>query len=342
MIYPNFLKKGDCIGVPAPSSGAYDDLHVIKYKNSKKKLEENGFRCILSENINVSEKGRSAPAKVRADEINEMFENKDIDFIMCAAGGDFLVEMLPYVDFEKLVKKPKFVQGFSDPTGLLFPITTQYDIATIYGNNFGEYGVEEYDTSVVENLEIIQGNLIKQNNYDMYENERANIENPTGFEGYNFTDKVEWKWFNSNGENSVKFKGRIIGGCLDIISELAGTKYDGTNQYIEKYKNDGIIWYFDNCELSMEELIRTLWKLNELEYFKYCKGIIFGRNGIEKSCYGYTMEETLKDSVIAYLNVPIIYDADISHKGPCMTIINGAIATISYYDNKGSIEFELI
>lgn len=339
MIYSKFLKKGDCIGVPAPSGGAYDELHKNKYKNSKLKLEQMGYKCVLSENINKSEMARSAPAKVRAEEINRMFEDENIDFIMCAAGGEFLVEILPYVDFEKILAKPKFVQGFSDPTGLLFPLTTKYDIATIYGNNFGEYGVQEYDRSVKENLKILQGNLVIQDSYEMYENQRAEIENPTGLEGYNFTDKVEWKIVGDSRE--TKFEGRIIGGCLDLIAEIAGTKYDGTSQFIEKYKNDGIIWYFDNCELSLEDLIRTLWKLNEFEYFKYTKGIIFGRNGVENSWIGYTMEQAIKDSVIANLNVPIIYDADISHKGPCMTIINGAIATVESKDGKGSICFEL-
>lgn len=346
MIFPKFLSNGACIGVPAPSSGAYDDLHIVKYLNSKSKLEKMGFTCILSNNINISEMARSGSAKVRADEFNKMIEDKNIDFIMCAAGGEFLVEILPYIDFSKIVQNPKFVQGFSDPTGLLFPITTKYDIATIYGNNFGEYGVEEYDRSINENLQILQGNLIEQNSYEMYEDKRAEIENPTGLEGYNFTDKVEWKVLNKesniNDVDEISLKGRIIGGCLDIISEIAGTKYDGTSRFIEKYKNDGIIWYFDNCELSKEELIRTLWKLNEFGYFENTKGIIFGRNGVETSCLGYTMESALKDSVLEKFGVPIIYDSDISHKGPCLTIINGAIANVRYKDGKGSIKFELI
>lgn len=336
MIYPDFLRNGDCIGVPAPSSGAYDEFHVKRYENSKKKMENMGYRCVLSKNINISDKCRSASAEERAEEINKMFEDENINMIMCAAGGEFLVEMLPYVKFEKILEHPKFVQGFSDPTGLLFPLTTKYDIATIYGNNFSEYGAEEYDRSVTENLEILQGNLIEQENYEMFENERA--ESVTGLEGYNFTDKVEWKVLN---ETSATMNGRIIGGCLDLITELAGTKYDGTSQFIEKYKEDGIIWYFDNCELSMEELIRTFWKLNELGYFKYTKGILFGRSGNNNSYLGYTVEEALKDSVISKLGFPIVYDADVSHKGPCLTIINGAIATIECKDGKGKISFEL-
>ena len=337
MIYPKFLKKENCVGVPAPSSGAYNDLYINRYDNAKKKLIQKGYKVILSKNINKSDKCRSASEKERAEELNEMIESKDIDFIICAAGGEFLVEILPYVNFEKLVENPKFIQGFSDPTGILFPITTKYDIATIYGSNFGDYGAEIDDKSIIDNLHIISGDIISQSNYEMYENERGF--RCSGLEGYNFTTKVEWKTLD---ENAVSIKGRIIGGCLDIISEIAGTKYDGTIDFCEKYKKDGIIWYFDNCELSMEELIRTLWKLNELDYFKYVKGFIFGRNGAENTCLGYTMKEALEDSVISKKNVPIIYDADISHKGPCLTIINGAVATINSKDGNGNIQFELI
>ena len=46
-------------------------------------------------------------------------------------------------------------------------------------------------------------------------------------------------------------------------------------------------------------------------------------------------------SVVSKLGFPIIYDADVSHKGPCLTIINGAIATIECKDGKGKIKFEL-
>lgn len=335
MIYPKFIKSGDIIGVPAPSDGAYCEENVNRYKNAKLNLEKRGYKVELSDHIFNSEKGRSGDAISRADEMNSMFEN-NTDVIICAAGGEFLMEILPYIDFKKIVQNSKWVVGFSDPTGILFPITTKYDIATMYANNFGSFGAEEYHKSLDENLELLAGNLITQTSYELYENERA--ERITGLEGYNLTDKVYWKTLDNK---EVKVHGRIIGGCIDIITELAGTKYDGTKEFNEKYKEDGIIWYFDNCELSKETLMRTLWKLNEMEYFKYTKGIIFGRNGQEVSYYYDTMEEALKDSVLTKLNVPIIYDADISHKGPSMTIINGAIATVQCKDGKGNIKFEM-
>lgn len=336
MIYPKFLTKGDLISVPAPSDGAGCEQDINRYNNAKTNLENRGYKIKLSKNIFSSINARSAKETTRANELNEMFEDES-KILMCATGGEFLVETLPYVEFKKIVNNPKWVVGFSDPTGLLFTLTTKYDIATMYGNNFKSYGAEELHRSLEDNLKLLQGNIITQESYEKYQAERA--EKITGLEGYNLTEKVYWKTLSGKEE---KIKGRIIGGCIDIITELIGTKYDNISNFIEKYKKDGIIWYFDNCELFLEELIRLLWKFDELGYFKYTKGIVWGRNGIEMTHTYISMEDTLRDSsILKKLDIPVIFDADISHKGPTMTIINGAIAEITCKDGKGSVKFEL-
>jgi len=336
MNYPRFLKENDTIGVPAPSASANTPERKNRYINAEKKLNNEGYSLILSKNIFECERGRSASETYRANEINEMFQNKDIDLILCASGGDFLVEILPYVNFDLLKRNPKYVAGFSDPTGLLYPITTKYDIATIYGQNFGHFGREEFHKSHKYFLDIIKGKILEEESFDMYE--ETPLESITGLENMNLTEKVYW---NTLDGKAVNVKGRIIGGCFDVISELAGTRFDGFKEFSEKYKDDGIIWYFDNCEFSMEETIRTLWKFNEFEYFKYAKCIIFGRFGVETTSYEYAVEKCLKDSVIGKLNIPIIYNADISHKDPCLTIINGSIATLNVENGKADLSFDL-
>ena len=336
MIYPKFLEKNDCIGVPAPSDAASDDLKMNKYKHSIKYFEDNGYKLKLSSNLNKSKRARSASAKERGEEINKMFKDNNVDFLICASGGEFLVECLPYVDFDIIKNNPKFIAGFSDPTGILFPITTKLDIATIYGSNFGSFGEETFYKCHYDFLDIIKGNLKELDSYDKYENERN--EKITGLEGLNLTEKVEWKSLNNK---DVNVSGRIIGGCLDLISELVGTKYDGMKDFNEKYKDDGIIWYFDNCELSMEEVIRTLWKMNEFDYFKYTKAVIFGRFGVESSYIGYDVKTCLEDSIISSFNIPIIYDADVSHKSPSLPIINGSIANVKYKNGKAKIMYTL-
>ena len=76
-----------------------------------------------------------------------------------------------------------------------------------------------FEKRIMENLEIIKGNLITELSYDMYEDERQ--DKITGLEGYNYTSKVEWKTIEGASTN---FKGRIFAGCMDLILELAGTK----------------------------------------------------------------------------------------------------------------------
>ena len=336
MIIPKFVKKESVIGVVAPSDGADNELKVKRFKNACSKLESLGYKIKFSDNVFNSFMGRSTSEKQRAKEFNEMISDKKVDLIMCASGGEFLLEILPYIDFELLKNNPKFVCGFSDPTGLLYPITTKCDIATIYGKNFSNFGMEEYHKSEEDFLKIINGIDVMQDSYDKYEG--SYVEKVTGLESYNLDSDVKWMTVK---DEDIFIRGRIIGGCLDVISELSGTKYDGSKEFTEKYKDDGIIWYFDNCELSYEEVIRVLWKFNELGYFKYTKAVILGRFGVNNTNIGYNINECLSDSVLNSLNIPIIYDADISHKGPSMNIINGAIAKIEVKNGKGKIKFIL-
>ena len=112
MKYPNFIKKHSTLGIPAPSDGAYNAKKNNRFTHAALFFKERNYNLIVSKNLNNSNKGRSASAKERGEEITEMFKNKEIDAILCAAGGDFLIEILPFVNFEELVKNPKYVVGF--------------------------------------------------------------------------------------------------------------------------------------------------------------------------------------------------------------------------------------
>lgn len=336
MKYPKFISKNSCIGVICPSAGASKETKVNKYKNGIKRFESLGFKLKLSENLFKDEMGRSASTKVRSEEFNNMLSDKSVDLILCATGGDFLIEILPYLNFELINDNLKYICGFSDPTGILYPLTTKYDVSTIYGQNFSPFGMQDLHKSQEDFLDIITGKSLSLKGYDLYENEHT--EAITGLENYNLTNKVEYKTLDNK---DVNLRGRIIGGCMDVIAELSGTKYDGINEFNERYKDDGIIWYFDNCAQDYDSTIRILWKFNELGYFKYAKAIIFGRFGIESSYYNYDLVSCLKDSILSDLKIPVIYGADITHKSPCLTIINGSIANIKLENGKFSINFEL-
>ncbi len=336
MIYPEFLKEKDTIGVTAPSDGITDKVKLKRLDNAIKNFEDRSFIIKETPNVRCSVKGRSASSKERTDELESLYKDDNVKAIICASGGDFLLEMLSELDFNVIKDNPKWLQGFSDPTGLLFTITTNLDIATIYADNFGCFGMEPWHKSLENNLEILKGNIIEQTSFSKYE--KGYKDYITGKEPYELTEKVYWQ--NLNNEEVINIKGRMIGGCLDIITDLFGTRFDKTKDFLEKYKDDGIIWYFDVCELSSESIIRILWKLKDNNYFKYTKGILFSRVYACNSYYDITYEEAIYES-LKDLNIPIIINTDIGHVSPRMTIINGAIATITSSKGKGKIKFEL-
>ena len=336
MIYPNFIKENDTIGITAPSDGIIGKEDLYRLDSAINKLKKLGFDILETTNVRTSIKGRSSSSEEQARQLETLFKNDEVQAIFCAAGGDFLLEMLSYFDFETVRNNPKWLQGYSDPTGLLYTITTNLDIATIYGDNFKNFGMNPWDKSLENNLEILKGNNKVQTSFEKYEKEYQEFK--IGDEPYNLTEKVYWK--NINGEDKIEITGRIIGGCIDVLTELFGTRFDKTKKFLEKYKSDGIIWYFDNYGLTSEQLILTLWKLKDNDYFKYSKGIIFGRNIIESSCNNISFKEAVLHS-LGDLCVPIIINADIGHVPPRMTIINGALAKISSERGKGKVEFYL-
>ena len=333
MIFLGFLKEHDIIGVTAPSDGITDEVKLKRLDNAIKNFDSRGFNIKETPNVRCSVKGRSSTSKERASELESLYEDKEVNAIITSGGGDFLLEMLSELDFNTIKDNPKWLQGYSDPTRLLFTITTNLDIATIYADNFKTFGMEPWHKSLENNLEILKGNIIEQTSFSKYEEDKKLI---TGLEPFNLTKKVYWK--NLNNKYNLNIKGRIIGGCLDLITELFGTRFDKTKDFLEKYKDDGIIWYFDVCDLSSESLIRTLWKLKDNGYFKYAKGILFSRVYACNSYYDISYEEAIYES-LKDLNIPTIINADIGHVSPRMTIINGAIATIT--SSKGKIKFEL-
>lgn len=326
MIYPKFLKSGENIGICAPSNGVGNNIE--KYELAIKNLQKE-FNTLETDSVR-SINTPSNTSLIRANEFNDLINNKNINMILCASGGDYLIDILPFINYENILKNPKWVMGYSDPTNLLYTITTNLDIATIYGHNASSFGQEKLHKSSENSLNIIKGKCITQKSFKYYEEKE--LEDTK----YNLTKKVYWEKLNTD---KCEFQGRIIGGCLDCIVNILGTKYDGTQKFLEKYKSDHIIWYFDIFSLSSENTYCTLWQMKELGYFKYTDLIIIGRIKYESQFSEYSYKDNLKR--LFKNEIPIIFNADIGHVHPQMTIINGSIAKILCNNGKGEIEFTL-
>ena len=170
MNYPENLNLGDTIGICAPSSGIVKPEKIEKLDLAIKALEEMGYKVLETASVRKDENGRSASAKQRAEEFMELLENEEVKLIIFASGGDFLCEMLDYLDFDRIKNlKPKWLQGYSDITGIGYLFNTILDIPTVYGQTIKDYSMKPLHRSLIDALEIEKGNEIIQESFEMYE-----------------------------------------------------------------------------------------------------------------------------------------------------------------------------
>ncbi len=322
MIFPPFLKPQDTIGVTAPSAGITAE-DVLGFDLSLSRLRTCGFG--VHETKNVRSGGvASAAAEERAAQLNALMADPSIKMIWCACGGAFLIDMLPFVDYEAARQNPKWVQGYSDPTSLLYTLTTHCDIATIYGPNAGGFDEETVPPHARYSLQLIGGDLSPQHSFTAYTHRfREEGEQPV-------------VWETPRGD--IRATGRLLGGCLDCLADLLGTPYDHTAEFVERYRADGVIWYFDIFSLSAEAVYRTLWRMRTCGWFATARAVMVGRVCFPSSFLNLSYREMIEQ---ALPDLPLVLEADIGHVPPRMTVINGAMATLTAANGRGTLTMEL-
>lgn len=312
MNYPKWLDKGDKIAVISPSNGVVNEKKIALLEISKKFFQKNGFVVKEDKYTRCSVNGESASAIKRSLELKKYLKD-DTNAIITVSGGDYCLEILDYLNIRNI--KNKIIQGQSDSTILTHYVTTKYDLVTVYSCNFTSFG-KNSELENEYNLNVLKGNKVIQ-------------------KSFNSTKSLSWKLFD---KDKLDISGRIIGGCLPCLLDIVGTKYDYTNQFLNKYKNDDIIWYFDIDYMTNEDVLRGLWHLKNSGWFKHTECIIFGRVE-EESFTGISLEDAIKRG-ISDENIDIIINADIGHTNPRITILNGAYVHIKYENGKSEIVFE--
>ena len=339
MRYPEFLKEKDKIVLTALSKGVRkkDIERKTRYLKAIENLEKEGFNIEVQPHCFKERMGRSASAKIRGRMFMEGYLDNSSKMVFNIAGGDFQYETLPYINYKKISgSTPKWVQGYSDTTHITFLLPTLCDVASVYGPGLGEFANYNLNECARNNLSLLKGDNLIQHSYEMYD-EVQEKEDP--LEDSVYTKVVEWKALK--GEKEIEISGRLIGGCMDVISTLVGTKYDKVRKFIHKYKEDGIVWFLETFSTDASKFLMGLNQLKEAGYFKYCKGIVFGRPLFYNHEFLDVSYEKAIKKVLGKLNVPIIYDADIGHIKPMVSLVCGSITTFKYREGKCVIETEL-
>ena len=338
MRYPEFLKENGTIGFVAPSFGCATEPYISRFDSALDKLKSKGYKLELGPNCRESKGiGISNTPEECGRELNSFYESASNDVLMSCGGGEEMCEVVPYMDFELVKKsKPKWFMGYSDNTNFIFPSVTIADTAGIYAPCVGDFGMEPWHKSVQDAYDLLTGKKLKFSNYDKWQLE--DDENASANDPYYVTEPTVMKAF---GDFGATFEGRIVGGCLDCLVHLVGTPYDKVKEFNARYKDNGIIWFLESCDLNVFDIRRALWQLKAAGWFENLKGFLIGRPG----CFGQEFmglnQYNAVTDILAEFNVPILMDLDIGHHPPMIPIIVGSYAGVSFEDNKFEIEYSL-
>ena len=332
--YPNRIIKGNSIGVTATSTGITIDSYIKRLDNAYKNLEKLGYKCIETDNVRTNKKLVSSDAKMRASQFMELWKNKNVNMIAQVYGGEFLMEILPYID-KSIIKNnsPKWITGYSDSSLLNYFITTNFNIATATTCNIIHFGMKELHQSLLNQITILENcSESIQNSFELFEKEKY-PKTERIYTTFNLTEKVVLKHLYNKDSDIIE--GRIIGGCIDALMHLMGTPFDNTIDFCKQF-DEGMIWYLENCELTLPTLYRVLWQMKYSGWFENSNGFIIGRTRANISVEDYEYLDVLHN-VFDDMNVPVVYDADIGHVAPQWTIINGSFAKFEYNNGKAKL-----
>ena len=339
MRYPKFLKNKETIGVCAPSFGIQGEPYTSRFNSAINRFNDMGHEVVTTKSVRKLNKARSASGKIRAKEFLDLYNSEQIGAIISAAGGELMCEMLEYLDFSKIASlEPKWFVGFSDNTNLTFLLNTLCDVASIYGDCFSEFGITPWYQTQEDTYKMLRGETFNINSLPRYEIESFKSQPGLELSSYNLTEKSIWS--NLSPEESFVVEGRVLAGCLDILVMLCGTRFDKVKEFNERYKDEGIIWFVESCDLNVFSQLRAFWQLKNAGWFKYAKAIIIGRPNIKEEAFGVNYKEA-NYSELKSLGIPVVIDADFGHVAPRFPIMSGAYAKVNYKDHKCKIKYIL-
>jgi muramoyltetrapeptide carboxypeptidase LdcA involved in peptidoglycan recycling len=337
--FPRPLRQGDLIAVTAPSSGvtgaALERLDLVLQH-----LRHQGFRVIEGRCLRQDHLSVSAPREERAAELWQFLQDPEVAAIFPPWGGELATEILELLDFDALVSAtPKWLLGYSDLSTIQLPLTLLSGWATAHGCNLMDLAPTQTDPLTGAVMRVLSSDFtspVLQRSASRYQRQwidfAVQVDAP-----FNLTHKVEWKRLDGSTA-PLDFAGHLLGGCLDTIGWLSGTRYGDVPSFVRRCGDRGAIVYLENVEMAPPALVRCLLSLRRQGWLDGLSGLMLGRSAAPdpesttQLGYAQALRAALGD-----LACPVLYDVDIGHQPPQFTLINGAFANVSFEDGGGAV-----
>ena len=338
MKFANFLPPKGTIGFVSPSFGCATSPYREAFANALEKWGAMGYSCKIGPNCYASDGvGISSTPQNCAAELMKFYLDPACDCLLSCGGGELMCEILEYLDFPALAAaKPKWYMGYSDNTHFTHLLATLCDTASVYGPCAPAFGMEPWHPSLQDAFDLLCGRKNRVEGYPLWEKESLkNEENP--LVPYHVTEP---RILTKVPDCDLSFSGRLLGGCMDCLINMAGTRFDKTAAFAEKYREDGIVWFLEACDLNVFSIRRAMWQLEQAGWFSHVSGFLIGRPLNGQEMMGLDARHALLEGALPH-NVPVVMDVDLGHLPPMMPLIVGSLARVLCVGNQISIEMKL-
>ena len=291
MIKPKKIKVGDRIGIVATAR----KISLYEISPAKKILESWGLEVVFGKFLFESKNQFAGSIEQRIVDLQAMIDDDTISAILCARGGYGTVQIIDRLDFSNLIRKPKWVIGFSDIT-VLHSHLNQLGLSTLHS------------TMPINFLDNTKKSL------NSLRNALFNSENSISTSAHRL---------NKLGLVETE----IVGGNLSIIYSLLGSASD--------INTDGKILFIEDLDEYLYHVDRMIINIKRNFKFHKLKGMIVGSmsnmhdNNIS---FGRTVEEIILGHSEEY-NFPICFDFPAGHLNDNQSIILGMRSTLEIHEN---------
>lgn len=319
--FPPPLRPGDRIGVTSPSAGV-TGAAADRIDFCVGWLREAGFDVVVGDLMDGT--GLTAgPAADRAAELTRMLCDPTIRCVVPPWGGETAIDLVDLLDWDALAAaEPTWLVGFSDVSTLLVPLTTRLGWATVHGDNLA-------DTPYAAPAGLLSW-------LDLVADPGPHVQRESGVvtDWWRFEDDpraTSWRaagagGWTLHGARSLHVSGRLIGGCIETICNLAGTPYGDVATFGREHARDGLVVYVEAAEDGAAAICRNLHGLRLAGWFDHARAVLVGRTAAPDHAL-LTQHEAVLDA-LGRLDVPIVLDVEIGHVPPHLPLVNGALATV--------------
>lgn len=296
MIKPRALKLGDTLGLVAPASPTLEE----NVEKAHKKLVDMGFKVKMGKSCYEYYGYLAGQDELRAEDLNQMFIDEQVDGIICLRGGYGTPRILELLDYHLIKSHPKVFIGYSDITALHIAMNKYSNLVTFHGPMVASDMIGDFSQFSKESLYnlIMEGEFIEDiKNPPM---EKLNIINPGIAEG------------------------SIIGGNLSLIADTLGTPYE--------IELEGKLLFIEEVGEEPYGIDRMLTQLKLSGKLQEAEGIILGdfNNCTAKSSEYHeslTLEQVIED-IIKPIGKPTISNLKAGHCEPMVSLPFGVKARL--------------